>query len=422
MTRAAMGVTESSPRYVGWRVLAAAVVGMALSPGPLFWGSLGIFVAPLQSEFGWNRAAIMFALLGVTIVSIPAMPLVGRLIDKWGVRRVLLPSIMCLALLLASVPLVVVSLFTLYAVFFTAGFLTVGTQSVSYVRVISAWFDRRRGLAIGITASGLGLGYAVVPGVVQWATEMSGWRAGYLVLAALVLFISLPLMALFIRDEPAAQGSGSLTRAPPVDGLSLAAAMRTREFWLIAIGICIVATVFNAMLPSMVPLLTDRGTPTRDAVLAVSVMGIAMTISRVLVGYLIDVIFAPLVAFVVFALAAGGIAILALGASAQMAIVAAFLIGVGFGAETDLMGFLVSRYFGLRAFGQIYGLMLSAFLIGTGLGPYLLNLANDLHGSYNLALWIGGAMGLLAAAGFLLLRRYELQIPEIAPATVSPNS
>ncbi len=399
---------ENSPRYFGWRVAGASVIGMALSPGPLFWGTLGLFVASLQADFGWDRAQIMLALTCLTIASIPAMPLIGLLVDNWGVRRVLLPSIVVLAAVLAVIPLVLSSLLTLYVLFLLAGFLTVGTQSIAYIRVLASWFDRRRGLAIGITVSGIGLGYAVLPQIIQWTIDHFSWRAGYWVLAVLVCLISLPVVTVLIRNAPSAVEKKDQTPVAGSGGLLLTEALRTREFWLITAGIFVVATVFNAMLPTMVPLLTDRGMSVAHAALAVSTMGIAMAISRVLVGYLIDFLFAPLVACAVFMLAAGGLCLLALGGVGTTAYIAAFLIGLGFGAETDLMGYMVTRYFGLRAFGQIYGVVLASFLVGTGIGPYLLGVFYELQGSYVQALGIATFLGFAAALAFLLLRPYPV--------------
>ena len=400
--------SEWSPKYRGWRVLAASVVGMALSPGPLFWGTMGLFVASFQMEFGWERAEIMLALTWVTISSIPAMPTVGRLIDNLGTRRVLLPSIVLLALILFSIPMLLNSLLSLYVLFFLAGLLTVGTQSISYIRVLASWFDRHRGIAIGITASGIGVGYAALPPLVQWAIATSGWHGGYFVMAGVVLVVSLPIMYLLIHNEPSAQvESVSLGEAPvSPPGKSLGEALRVREFWVILVGILIVATAFNAILPTIVPMLSDRGMPRESAVFAVTVMGLAMAISRIAVGFLIDRFFAPIIACGVFLLATVGLGLLSTGLTGSSAYVAAFLIGLGFGAETDLMGFLVTRYFGLKHFGQIYGVILGAFLVGTGAGPFLLNLVYDLTGSYSPALYTGTAVGAIAAIGFLLLRKY----------------
>ncbi len=402
---------EHSPGYYGWRVLAVSVVGMALSVGPLFWGSLGLLVGSLQTQFGWSRAQIMLALTWLTLTSVPAMPIVGRLIDRFGARRVLLPSIAVLAVTLAAVPFCVASRWHFYACFALAGFLTVGTQSVSYIRILSSWFDRRRGLAIGIAASGLGLGYLVVPMIVQAVLSVEDWPAVYWAMAALVGFVSLPLMYAVVRNDPPSDEARSGTvgaAARASGGMLLAEALRTREFWLIAAGIFIAATVFNSMLPTMAPMLTDRGMTAESAAFAVSIMGLAMFISRISVGYLIDVVFAPVVAAAVFALSTVGLILLAAESSGAVAVLAAFLIGLGFGAETDLMGVLVSRYFGLKAFGQIYGIMLAIFVIATGSGPYLAGLAYEAQGSYVGLLISFSALGAASAALFLFCRSYTL--------------
>ena len=398
---------EESPQYFGWRVLGASVIGMTFSPGPLFWGSLGLFVVAFQAEFGWARSEIMLALTWVTIASIPAMPLVGRLIDQFGVRRVVLPSVLLVAAMLALIPFVLRSLSTLYLLLFLAGFLTVGSQSISYIRVLSSWFDRHRGLVIGITASGIGLGYALVPLITQWAIGAYGWRGGYWVLASVVAFIALPLIVVFVRNEPEHQLAGELpaTSTEP-SGLSLLEAIRKQEFWIIALCILIVAIVFNAVLPTMVPLLTDRGMTQESAVLAASIMGVGIALSRIVVGWLMDRIFAPKIAFVIFLIASGGLALLLLGGTSYAVFISAFLIGLGFGAETDLMGYLIGRYFNLRAFGQIYGVILSIFLVGTGVGPYLYSRVYEWQGSYDLALIVGVLFGVVAAAMFMLLRAY----------------
>ena len=413
--QAAVAITEQSPQYFGWRVLLASVVGMALSPGPLFWGSLGLFVMALQAEFGWLRSEIMLALVWVTIASIPAMPLVGRLIDQFGVRRVLLPSIVLLISILAIIPIVLDGLLTLYLLFFLAGFLTVGTQSISYIRVLSSWFDRHRGLSIGITAAGIGLGYAIIPPIVQWAIEGYGWRGGYWALAGLVAVVVLPTVILFIHNEPAPHSTNDLlVKATKPTGLSLFEALQKREFWVIAVCILMVATMFNAMLPTMAPLLIDRGMERASAVAAVSVMGIAMAVSRVLIGFLMDRLFAPKVAFIAFLLASGGLILLAFSGTSFAVFIAAFLIGLGFGAETDLMGYLVGRYFGLRAFGQIYGVILGVFLVGTGVGPYLYSIAYEYQGNYQQILIIGAVVGVVAATMFRLLRAY----PQLTPISI----
>ena len=399
---------EGSPRYYGWRILAASVAGMILSPGPICLGTLGVMVSSFQQEFGWSRPELMFSLTFVTIASIPAIPLVGRLIDLFGVKRILIPSIVILGALVAAIPVFVTSLWILYLLFLLIGILTPGTQSISYINVLSNWFDRKRGLVIGITASGLGLGYMLLPILAHLVIEQAGWKGAYYTIAALIMIISLPVMILIIRDAPSIRGqeSVSVQKSQLKYGCNVVEAINTRTFWLIVTAIFIFSLVLNGMLPNVVPLLTDRNMTPQTAAIAASIMGFAMFVGRLLVGYLIDIYFAPRVAVVVFFVATVGLVILAAGAIDTLAYVAIFMIGLGFGAETDLMGFLVTRYFGLKSFGQIYGLVLSAFLVGTGLGPYIASLSYQANGSYISILTTYSLIGLFGISLFFLLKPY----------------
>lgn len=403
----APSIDESSPRYYGWWVLAASIIGMALSPGPLFFGSLGLLAEGLATEFSWSRAQIMLGLTLVSVAAIPAMPVVGWLIDRYGVRSVLVPSTIGLAALLAVPPMLVGGLGGFYAWFVIAGLLTAGCQSICYVRVISSWFDRRRGLAIGLAASGIGLGFAVVPLIVQAVSTRSDWRAAYWTLALLVSLVSLPLISLVLRERTEVPATSVLTASSQARYVSMAQVLRRREFWLIALGIFVAAVVFNSMVPTIVSLLKDRGMSAQEAAYAASLLGFSVAASRLIVGYLIDFVFAPRVAVAAFGLAACGIGMLALGASGGWVYVAAVLVGVGFGAETDIIGYLVSRYFGQAMVGRVYGLILSAFLIGTGIGPYVAGLAYDSYGTYVPLLSIYALAGLAAAGIFCLLGPYE---------------
>ncbi len=381
---------------------------MILSPGPICLGTLGVFVASFQQEYGWARPEIMFSLTFVTIASIPSIPLAGRLIDSFGAKYVLAPSIVILGVLVALIPVFVADLWALYMFFLLIGILTPGAQSISYISVLSSWFDRKRGLVIGITASGLGLGYTILPIMTHSVIVHADWRAAYYVIAALILCLSLPVMVLIIREKPSFQEQepGNAETASRGSGLTVVEAISTTTFWLILAAIFVFSLVLNGILPNVVPLLTDRNMTSQSAALAASVMGFGMFVGRLLVGYLIDIYFAPRVAIVVFFIATVGLAMLASGAIDGYAYAAVFMIGLGFGAETDLMGFLATRYFGLKSFGQIYGLLLSAFLVGTGLGPYIASSSYQTNGSYISILITYTLIGLFGVLLFFFLRSY----------------
>jgi predicted MFS family arabinose efflux permease len=171
-------------------------------------------------------------------------------------------------------------------------------------------------------------------------------------------------------------------------------------------------------LTRVVPLLSDRGISRAVAVSALSASGIALTIGRIVSGWSLDRIHGPYVACTFFGSAMVGIALLATGAGGSVPFVATVLCGLGIGAEVDLMAFFVSRYFGLRSFGAIYGTLFALFSVGNSVGPYLMDLSFGHAGSY-VPMMITFVVGLAVACGLLLPLgpyRYAVSIDEVAGA------
>jgi sugar phosphate permease len=169
----------------------------------------------------------------------------------------------------------------------------------------------------------------------------------------------------------------------------------------------LMAAALNGVQAQIVPLLTDRGMKAATAALMLSAIGLGSFPGRLLVGYLIDKIFAPYVAIAFFLVSAIALLWLASGRSQMGVFLCAIAIGVGLGSENDILGYLAGRYFGLRWFGQIYGALLSAYLVGAAAGPYLTARAYAATGSYSDALRIGGAVVFGSCCLLLFLRRYS---------------
>ena len=380
--------------FYGWWIVAACVFCLSTSPGQFIYGSLGLFVIPFSAEFGWDRAEISLALTLFTITLAVSMPVLGQIVDRLGSRRIIIPSLLILGVGLASITVTISKLWHLYLIFTLLGCITAGANSLPYLRTLSLWFDRRRGLALGIAMTGNGLGYAYVPALVQFAIDQSGWRAGYLALAAVCIFIALPVVYLVVRESPASMGlqtdgdavDAEAASASAAVGMTRAAALRTRLFWVLALIFAAFSFCLFGVMPHLVPMLTDRGMNGADAANAAATIGVTIMVSRLVIGYLLDRVFGPYVALACMLLAASGLGLLASGVSGVMAFVSAALVGVGIGAELDLLAYLVGRYFGLRYFGQIYGLLFGAFLIGGALGPYGYGITFEAAGSYTVIL------------------------------------
>jgi predicted MFS family arabinose efflux permease len=290
-----------------------------------------------------------------------------------------------------------------------------GTFPLTYSRVIIAWFARSRGLALGIALAGFGVGAALIPALGQFVIDHWGWRQAYLVFAALILLVSLPLSWLLVRENPADMGlqvdgaelaNVGESNLGPDAGMTASEAVRERNYWLILLSFALVGVGITAVLAHLVPMLIGRGMAPATAALCMSALGFGLIFGRILAGYLMDRFFAPYVAAVFLTGLFFGVIILASGASGPIVFLAAILVGLATGSEISEIAYMVSRYFGQRAFGVIYGIMFAAFQIGSAFGAYLMGVYYDTAGDYINALWGVSALVLVGILMMLLLSRY----------------
>jgi cyanate permease len=282
------------------------------------------------------------------------------------------------------------------------GFFSAGIAPLPYAKSISGIFDRDRGLALGIAIGGVGIGTVVVPQYAQTIIGMFGWREAYMGLGLLHLMVAFPAVLFLIRETAyvrPAQGTlrpvGSSRSGIP--GKRVGEALVDPAFWLIAIPFVTTGAILVGLNGTIVPMLTDAGMSVRMATTAVSVLGIATIAGRILSGWLLDRIFASYVTILFLVVPFLGVLAFGAGLTFGLPFIAAFLIGLGIGGELDLMAFLISRYFGLRSFGALYGLLTGLFYIGAKGGPFLVNVIFERTGSYNLVLVIAAIVMPLAS-------------------------
>lgn len=398
--------------YYGWLIVAVSVFGLSTGPGLFLYSSLGLFVIPFGDEFGWGRAQISLASTVFTIVLAITIPFIGGLIDKFGSKNVLIPSVVFMILGLLAIPLLISEVWHLILIFGLISLLSAGAHSVPFMRIISTWFDHRRGLAIGIAMGGAGASYMYIPPLVQYMIDIHGWRYGYYSLAALAFFTTLPLIILFLRepytqDEVKDIGGKLKEKSDSINsGMSISEAIKTREIWLLFVMFSLVSFCLYGIYFHFVPLLIDRGIDSRYAAWIASIIGATVIVARVSIGFLIDRIFAPYVAILCFCATAIGIALLAGGAMSSLACVAAIFIGFSMGVEMDLLAYLASRYFGLKSYGQIYGILFVSFLLGASLGPVSYGLVHEKTGSYLWMLLLSILLMVFAAISAAFLPKY----------------
>ncbi|MGC4029275.1 MAG: MFS transporter [Steroidobacteraceae bacterium] len=367
----------------GWWVLLTSTLSLAFSPGPMIFGSLGLFAPYLATEFAWSRGEIMLALTLFNIGGFLAAPYTGRLIDRLGARTVILPSLLFLTAGFVALSYFASNLPTYYGIALAWGLLTVGSQSISYARLLVGWFPERRGMAIGVAAAGLGLGFMVAPLIVHGLLEVLPWRQAMVAFSGIVIVGPLLLNLAFAHPNPEEAAD---RKGPSLEGASLIEARRTQAFWLVAVAISLMASVLAGIVPHLVGIANDAGLTPRTATILASLYGAATLIGRLVVGMLVDRFPVARVGMVFFGLAAAGFALLSLASTGAggtpLLVAAALTIGAGFGAESDLIAIFISRYFGQRAFGAIYGWFLSAFILGSAAGPAILGFGRDAFGGY----------------------------------------
>src|SRR5580700_8749249 len=187
--------------YYGWWVVSTAAVGLFWGP-PVTVFTFSVFFKPLMQHFHAGRYAISMGYTLHSIAGAISAPLVGWLIDRYGTRRVILPAAAMFASILLSAKALSSSVWQLYFFYVALGFLGTGTGPIPYCNVVTHWFDRHRGLALGLTMLGIGLGAIVMPPFAQRLIGKFGWRAAYSILGSGVLLISMPVVGAFLKETP----------------------------------------------------------------------------------------------------------------------------------------------------------------------------------------------------------------------------
>ena len=406
--------------FYGYWIVAAFflfnVVGVGC--GPI---AFSLFVAPLQNDLGWSRTEIMAAFTILLMCIAIMAPFVGRMVDRHGARMII-----SLGAWLVGIGLALLSqMNSLWQFYVGYAVLGIGVTAISQVTstfVVSQWFSRRRGTAIGITSMGIGLGGIIyAPFVAIYLIPNFGWSHAYLAMGVIVVVIVFPLSLLVIRTRPADLGlfpdgaeapeTTSLTESSPpaARGLSLKMALATPAFWLIAAAIFLQHNHMG-ILQNQVPHLGDIGFPLPIAASVLSIGAGIGTAGMFFFGWLCDKIQAKFAFFIGLFFIAVGISIF-INIKAQSPVwmiwLYAAILGFGTGSWLPTLSMLTSTSFGLAAYGAIFGTLSFFQSFGAAIGPLIAGYLYDSMNTYHWAFIIILGMTVLAMPLILSVRRPE---------------
>lgn len=400
-----------SPR--GWGVVGAAAIGLAVGLSPLPFYTIGMFAPELARTFHWSFASLM---AGIAIQSITVMlisPLAGFVTDKFGARRIAMLSLFLFGLSFMAFAFIGPSLMLFYVHWAVMSVLGVGTLGLTWARVVSGWFDRNRGLALGFATAGTGITGFLIKPLCAWLITAYGWRTAYAVLGLLPIVIGIPVVwLLFVerRSTAVLTASGDPLEEP---GMAFRDALRDRKFWIIMIAFLLIAFSLTAPTPNMENILRTFQLDLATIAGITSSFGLAVIFGRIAGGWLIDRVWAPAGACGILSLPAIACWVLARPTiTPHEALGSMIALGVAAGIEFDLLAYLVARYFGQRNYGAIYGSVYTAVALGGGVGPVVFGRAFDLTGSYAQILPYAAVILLVGSALLLLLGPYRSFTPE----------
>ncbi len=377
-----------------------------------------LFVQPLQESMAWSRGEIMAGYTVFFVTMGMVSPLVGRVVDAHGARRVMPFGALLMGLGFALLSMMH-DLYLLYLAYALVGLGAGGFSSVPSSAVVSNWFRKRRGTAIGVMSSGIGAGGVVMPPVVSHLLESVGWRDAYLTLAVIVWVAIIPLALLVVRTKPSELGlypdgareppdEAAGARGSSREGMPFRTAAGTIAFWLIALSFLMSSFGRMGGLQSQGPNLVDLGYSTAIAAAALSIIGFGSGVGKFIFGWLCDRMPARLAAATGMLLQAAGILIMLgiTGDSPSVAIWAySLLLGLGAGSWLPTVSILTSGSFGLKHYGSIFGAINLLLNLGTATGPLVAGLMFDAMGTYRAAFIVCAALCLAAVPTVLLVRR-----------------
>jgi MFS family permease len=397
--------------FYGWTILAVAGLGIFAS-GPGQSHTFSVFVGPIGEDLGLSKAAIAGAYGLATLAAAFLLPKMGRLVDRYGPRRMMFVvtlglGLACLAFGAAG------GIVTLALGFGALRFLGQGSLMMNSANLVAQWFSRKRGFAMGLMSLGFAASMAVHPPLGQFLIAQVGWRWAWVILGLMTWLILLPPVLLLLIDKPEDKGlrpdgdaaPAAGTAAPAIDGLALREALRTSTFYLLVVGWFSMSMLITTLHFYQVSILTAQGVSAEIAARVFPVSALVLAVSMPFVGRLFDRVRTRYVFATGLAILAAALLGVTLVSDLPSAIAYAALFGLNNAFSLTMFGYLMPRYFGRKHLGSLQGTGQLVAVIGASLGPLPVGLAFDYLDSPTLMLrWLALYPLACAVAAALYLR------------------
>ena len=383
-------------RFAYVQVVATAFVGLFCVVGLAFWG-LPFFYDFMVRQFGWTHAQVTSGNALAKLVVAPASAVVaGYVVDRAGPRRILMLGVSLAGI--ALIALASATTLTLFRVFFllnALGYVLGGPLPVQVL--LSRWFDRARGRAMGVAYLGIGLGGTVAPWIATPLIARFGWQTALAAMGALIIVLSLPMV--WALPERSAPSHAMLANS---NSASLRPALTSRAFYLLAFGsMCSIAAVSGTQQTLKLFLSFDLHYSQISATRIISLVLACSMIGRLLMGWLADRWPKKHVLLLIYALVAAGIPLLFVVQFAPAMYGFAAVFGLGLGGEYMIVPLMTAELFGVEMLGRMMGIMLAVGGIAEAFAPWMVGGLHDSTGSYRSGfalLLVIAIAGLLSAA------------------------
>ena len=394
----------------GWKSLLAATIGTMCGIFTLTNYTQGFFVGPVTSEFGWSAPQFFLSYTVLMCSGLLTGPLIGFIAQKVGLRSVGIIGLIGHSLAYVVLSLNNGSLMLWYLSWALVAILGAGSLPIIWTGVLNNWFSKHRGKAIGITMAGTGLGAFLLPPIVEFLIANHGWRTAYRGIGLGALCVSLPIVLALFKEKPEATEvaqTQETSNQMQSWGLTTREAVRTKQFWILGAVLFLTVIVVAGWLSNFERIMTEQGFQRSSIAQIAAVMGLTVILGRLMVGALVDRLWAPGVAACFFLVATLGLLILIMTqVTLASALVVAVMVGLAAGAELDLLAYLTGKYFGPAHYPAVFGVIIAFFTVGAGMAPPIFGMAAQVFQGYDTVLMISVGLLLLSIVLFLSLGRY----------------